>query len=84
VLDQPADRMIVKIDDDVGSHTRPGRPASSHPELLTLAVEQVSLRAVEARRLRFVPRAFPYLFGRSGYHNRLRLALSLVKRLLRA
>jgi hypothetical protein len=57
--------------------------------LLTLAVAQVLLAVrSEARWLRFVPRhvpgAFPYLPGQSGYNKRLRAAVPLLKRALRA
>lgn len=56
---------------------------------LTPAVAQVLLGIrSEARWLRFVPRAlpgaFPYLPGQSGYNERLRGALPLIKRLTRA
>jgi Transposase DDE domain len=82
--------LYVKIDDYLGKHTRPGRPPKlSDAELLTLAVAQVLLGfRSEARWLRFVPRAlpaaFPYLPGQSGYNKRLRNALPLIKRLIRA
>ena len=82
--------LYVKIDDYLGEHTRPGRPPKlSDAELLTLAVAQVLLGfRSEARWLRFVPRAlpaaFPYLPGQSGYNKRLRHALPLIKRLIRA
>jgi DDE family transposase len=82
--------LYVKIDDWLGAHTRPGRPPKlSDAELLTLAVAQVLLGVrSEARWLRFVPRhlpsAFPYLPGQSGYNKRLRAALPLIKRLIRA
>jgi hypothetical protein len=68
---------------------RTGRPPQrSDAELLTLAVAQVLLgMRPEARWLRFVPRAlpgaFPYLPGQSGYNERLRVALPLIKRLIR-
>ena len=82
--------LYVKIDDYLGEHTRPGRPPKlSDAELLTLAVAQVLLGfRSEARWLRFVPRAlpaaFPYLPGQSGYNKRLRGALPLIRRLIRA
>jgi Transposase DDE domain len=82
--------LYVKIDDHLGKHTRPGRPPKlTDAELLTLAVAQVLLGVrSEARWLRFVPlalpAAFPYLPGQSGYNKRLRGALPLVKRLIRA
>jgi hypothetical protein len=61
----------------------------SDPELLTLAVAQVLLGVHSAPRwLRFVPKplpgAFPYLPGQSGYNKRLRGALPLLKRAIRA
>jgi hypothetical protein len=82
--------LYVKIDDWLGAHTRPGRPPKlSDAELLTLAVAQVLLEVrSEDRWLQFVPRhlpaAFPYLPGQSGYNKRLRAALPLIKRLIRA
>ena len=82
--------LYVKIDDWLGPHSRTGRPPRlSDAELLTLAVAQVLLGVrSEARWLRFVPRAlptaFPYLPGQSGYNKRLRGALPLIKRLIRA
>jgi hypothetical protein len=82
--------LYVKIDDWLGERPRPGRPPRlSDAELLTLAVAQV-LRGVrsQARWPRLVPRAlpaaFPYLPGQSGYNKRLRGALPLIKRLIRA
>lgn len=82
--------LYVKIDDWLGQRTRTGRPPKlTDAELLTLAVAQVLLGVrSEARWLRFVPRAlpaaFPYLPGQSGYNKRLRAALPLIKRLIRA
>lgn len=82
--------LYVKIDDWLGRPTRTGRPPKlTDAELLTLAVAQVLLGVrSEARWLRFVPRAlpaaFPYLPGQSGYNKRLRAALPLIKRLIRA
>jgi hypothetical protein len=82
--------LYVKIDDWLGERPRPGRPPKlSDAELLTLAVAQVLLGVrSEARWLRFVPRALPgafrYLPGQSGYNKRLRGALPLIKRLIRA
>ena len=82
--------LYVKIDDWLGPRTRTGRPPRlSDAELLTLAVAQVLLGIrSEARWLRFVPQAlpaaFPYLPGQSGYNKRLRSALPLIKRLIRA
>jgi hypothetical protein len=57
--------------------------------LLTLAVAQALLGVrSEARWLRFVPAhlpgAFPYLPGQSGYNKRLRAAVPLLKRAIRA
>ena len=62
---------------------------SCSPELLTLAVAQVLLGVrSETRWLRFVPAhlpgAFPYLPGQSGYNKRLRAAVPLLKRAIRA
>ena len=82
--------LYVKIDDWLGRARRTGRPPKlSDSELLTLAVAQVLLGVrSEARWLRFVPRvlpgAFPYLPGQSGYNKRLRAALPLLKRAIRA
>jgi hypothetical protein len=82
--------LYVKIDDYLGDRTRTGRPPKlSDAELLTLAVAQVLLGVrSEARWPRLVPRAlpaaFPYLPGQSGYNKRLRGALPLIKRLIRA
>ena len=81
--------LYVKIDEYLGRSARPGRPPKlSDAELLTLAVAQVLLGVrSEARWLRFVPRylpgAFPYLPGQSGYNKRLRNAVPLIKRLIR-
>jgi hypothetical protein len=80
----------VKIDDWLGRPRRPGRPPRlSDVELLTLAVAEALLGVrSEARWLRFVPGnlpgAFPYLPGQSGYNKRLRAALPLLKRAIRA
>jgi hypothetical protein len=82
--------LYVKIDDWLGHPPRRGRPPGlSDAELLTLAVAQVLLGVrSEARWLRFVPRhlpgAFPYLPGQSGYNKRLRAALPLLARAVRA
>ncbi|SCG77329.1 IS982 family transposase [Micromonospora inositola] len=82
--------LYVKIDDWLGRPARVGRPPKlSDAELLTLAVAQVLLGVrSEARWLRFVPRhlpgAFPYLPGQSGYNKRLRAALPLLKKAIRA
>lgn len=82
--------LYVKIDDWLGRPRKAGRPAKlSDAELLTLAVAQALLGIrSEARWLRFVPGhlpgAFPYLPGQSGYNKRLRAALPLLKRAIRA
>lgn len=82
--------LYVKIDDWLGRPRKAGRPAKlSDAELLTLAVAQALLGVrSEARWLRFVPGhlpgAFPYLPGQSGYNKRLRAALPLLKRAIRA
>jgi Transposase DDE domain len=82
--------LYVKIDDWLGRPPRPGHPPKlSDAELLTLAVAQVLLGVrSEARWLRFVPAhlpgAFPYLPGQSGYNKRLRAALPLLARAIRA
>jgi hypothetical protein len=82
--------LYVKIDDYLGEHTRSARPLKlSDAELLTLAVTRVLFEfRSEARWLRFVPSALPaafsYLPGQSGYNKRLRNALPLIKRLIRA
>ncbi|TMR94897.1 IS982 family transposase [Nonomuraea basaltis] len=82
--------LYVEIDDWLGTTIRIGRPPKlTDAELLTLAVAQALLGVrSEARWLRFVPRhlpgAFPYLPGQSGYNKRLRAALPLLKRAIRA
>jgi len=82
--------LYVKIDDWLGEPARVGRPPKlTDAELLTLAVAQVLLGVrSEARWLRFVPQsvpgAYPYLPGQSGYNKRLRAALPLLKRAIRA
>jgi len=82
--------LYVTIDDWLGRPPKAGRPPKlSDAELLTLAVAQALLGVrSEARWLRFVPRhlpgAFPYLPGQSGYNKRLRAALPLLKRAIRA
>jgi hypothetical protein len=82
--------LYVKIDDWLGRSHRCGRPPRlSDAELLTLAVAQALLGVrSEARWLRFVPAhlpgAFPYLPGQSGYNKRLRAAVPLLKRAIRA
>jgi hypothetical protein len=82
--------LYVKIDDWLGRPPRRGHPPKlSDAELLTLAVAQALLGIrSEARWLRFVPRhlpgAFPYLPGQSGYNKRLRAALPLLARAIRA
>ncbi|MBO4210923.1 IS982 family transposase [Micromonospora echinofusca] len=82
--------LYVKIDDWLGRPRRTGRPPKlSDAELLTLAVAQMLLGVrSEARWLRFVPGhlpgAFPYLPGQSGYNKRLRAAVPLLKRAIRA
>ena len=82
--------LYVRIDDWLGRPRKAGRPPRlSDAELLTLAVAQVLLGVrSEARWLRFVPAhlpgAFPYLPGQSGYNKRLRAAVPLLKRAIRA
>jgi hypothetical protein len=82
--------LYVKIDDWLGQPRRVGRPPKlSDAELLTIAVAQALLGVrSEARWLRFLPQrlpgAFPYLPGQSGYDKRLRAALLLLKRAIRA
>src|SRR4051794_37787112 len=82
--------LYVKIDDWLGRPRRAGRPPRlSDAELLTIAVAQALLGIrSEARWLRFLPAhlpgAFPYLPGQSGYNKRLRAALPLLKRAIRA
>jgi hypothetical protein len=82
--------LYVKIDDWLGQPRRAGRPPRlSDAELLTIAVAQALLGIrSEARWLRFLPvhlpGAFPYLPGQSGYNKRLRSALPLLKRAIRA
>jgi Transposase DDE domain len=82
--------LYVRIDDFLAGRVRAGRPPRlTDSELLTLAVAQVLLGVhSEARWLRLVPEAlpgaFPYLPGQSGYNKRLRAALPLLKRVIRA
>ncbi|WP_169981169.1 IS982 family transposase [Microbispora sp. H10836] len=82
--------LYVKIDDWLGRPARTGRPPKlTDAELLTLAIAQALLGIrSEARWLRFLPNhlpgAFPYLPGQSGYNKRLRAALPLLKRAIRA
>jgi hypothetical protein len=82
--------LYVKIDDWLGRPRRAGRPPRlSDAELLTIAVAQALLGIrSEARWLRFLPRhlpgAFPYLPGQSGYNKRLRAAVPLLQRAIRA
>ena len=82
--------LYVKIDDWLGRPARIGRPPKlTDAELLTLAIAQALLGIrSEARWLRFLPThlpgAFPYLPGQSGYNKRLRTALPLLKRAIRA
>jgi hypothetical protein len=89
-LDTLLTALYVKIDDWLAGRSRTGRPPRlSDAELLTLAVAQVLLGVrSEARWLRFVPRhlpgAFRYLPGQSGYNKRLRAALPLLQRAIRA
>jgi hypothetical protein len=89
-LDTLLTALYVTIDDWLGRPPRCGRPPKlSDAELLTLAVAQALLGIrSEARWLRFLPRhlpgAFPYLPGQSGYNKRLRAAVPLLKRAIRA
>jgi hypothetical protein len=89
-LDTLLTALYVKIDDWLGRPCRAGRPRRlSDAELLTLAIAQALLGIrSEARWLRFVPArlpgAFPYLPQQSGYNKRLRAALPLLKRAIRA
>jgi hypothetical protein len=82
--------LYVRIDDYLAGRVRAGRPPRlTDAELLTLAVAQVLIGVhSEARWLRLVPAAlpgaFPYLPGQSGYNKRLRAALPLLKRVIRA
>ncbi|MGY1620560.1 IS982 family transposase [Geodermatophilus sp. SYSU D00691] len=82
--------LYVWIDDFLHGRVRAGRrPRLTDSELITLAVAQVLLGVrSEARWLRLVPEAlpgaFPYLPGQSGYNKRLRGALPLLKRVIRA
>jgi DDE family transposase len=82
--------LYVWIDDHLTGRVRAGRrPRLTDSELLTLATAQALLGVhSEARWLRLVPAAlpgaFPYLPGQSGYNKRLRAALPLLKRVIRA
>jgi Transposase DDE domain len=81
--------LYVKIDDWLGRPRRTGRPPKlSDAELLTMAVAQALLGIrSEARWLRFLPQylpgAFPYLPGQSGYNKRLKAAVPLLKKAVR-
>jgi hypothetical protein len=89
-LDALLTALYVKIDDMLVKQRRPGRPAElSQSELVCLAVAQALLGFRSERRwIRFASRqlrgCFPYLPGQSGYNKRLRAALPLVKRVIRA
>jgi Transposase DDE domain len=89
-LDTLLTALYVKIDDWLGRPRQTGRPPRlTDAELLTVAVAQVLLGVrSETRWLRFLPErlpgAFPYLPGQSGYNKRLRAALPLLKRAIRA
>jgi hypothetical protein len=82
--------LYVWIDDYLSPRRRAGRrPRLADAELLTLAVAQALLGVhSEARWLRLIPArlpgAFPYLPGQSGYNKRLRGALPLLNRVIRA
>ncbi len=82
--------LYVKIEDRLRRPPKTGRPPRlTDAELLTLAVAQALLGIrSEARWLRVrpahLPGAFPYLPGQSGYNKRLRAALPLLKRAIRA
>nr|BFE79379.1 hypothetical protein GCM10020093_019800 [Planobispora longispora] len=85
--------LYVRIDDWLRAPGRPARlgrpPRLTDAELLTLAIAQALLGIdSEARWLRFVPAhlpgAFAYLPGQSGYNKRLRVALPLIQRAIRA
>jgi len=89
-LDALLTALYVKIDDMLAEDRRPGHPAQlSQSELVCLAVAQALLGFHSERRwIRFASRqlrsCFPYLPGQSGYNKRLRAALPLVKRAIRA
>ena len=82
--------LYVKIDDEIGGTWWMGRPPLlTDSELVYLAVAQALLGyRSEARWLRFARKhlagMFPYLPQQSGCNKRLRSALPLVKRMIRA
>ncbi|MFF4551138.1 hypothetical protein [Streptomyces sp. NPDC001435] len=88
-LDTLLTALYVKIDDDLGSDRRMGRPPRlTDSELVCLAVAQALLGfASETRWLHYahahLASMFPYLPQQSGYNKRLRAALPLVKKAIR-
>ena len=89
-LDTLVTALYVKVDDMLVKRPQPGHPARlSQSELVCLAVAQALLGFhSEHRWIRFARRhlrdCFPYLPGQPGYNKRLRAALPLVKRAIRA
>ncbi|MBF9134821.1 IS982 family transposase, partial [Plantactinospora sp. S1510] len=89
-LDTLLTALYVKIDDMIGGPRWRGRPPLlTDSELVCLAVAQVLLGArSEAHWLRYANThlrgMFPYLPQRPGYNKRLRSALPMIKRVIRA
>ena len=89
-LDTLVTALYVRVDDEIGRTRSLGRPPLlSDSELVCLAVAQSLLGFhSESRWLRYANKhlsdMFPYLPQCAGYNKRLRAALGLVKRLIRA
>ncbi|MFJ2847540.1 IS982 family transposase [Streptomyces griseofuscus] len=88
-LDTLLTALYVKIDDELETGRRMGRPPQlTDAELVTLAVTQALLGfGSETRWLRYahahLALMFPYLPQQSGYNKRLKAALTLVKAVIR-
>ncbi|WP_369253937.1 IS982 family transposase [Streptomyces sp. R35] len=88
-LDTLLTALYVKIDDELETGRRMGRPPQlTDAELVTFAVAQALLGfGSETRWLRYayahLASMFPYLPQQSGYNKRLKVALLLVKKAIR-